>query len=508
MVNKKIITDFNLKQSINNYNNNNVVTEVFSVPSKKKNILKLTTSNKKNSSLRQQHNLTNKFIKNYTYLNKKSQDNKRRLDIRSQWPNSIYTFNTNLLKDTPTLYNIVYLLIKNYFNISNYKLLNKIGIFVRKRKTRLTVNKVFVNKPVIKYTNDLININIFIYNRIRFCLYHRLKKLDILNSQIINKKIKNNIFKSIKEKNGTNIVERPWFNINLDDYNEFYQYSLQTFKQFNKLYSTNKNKMLKQKDIEMFNIHRKKLDILFVNSFFFEKKLIFYYKHVLLINKLLSDNTFLLKISKLIGTVFNKNIKLNIFNLIYPYMGLDIFAEIISIKDRLRRYNFKTILRRAFLNVRNLKKSSRFFFKNKVKWIKQMDFNKQKISKTIASNTLLHDKIENFQIYLNNLFIISKNLKKHPFTHDVERYLLFNTKYKYITGVRLKATGRITRRLVAARSISKLEHRGAIRDFESSSLRLHSPTVIGYNKSNVQYLNFTSTNRIGSYGIKGWFGTQ
>lgn len=91
---------------------------------------------------------------------------------------------------------------KNYFNLSNYKLLNKIGILARKKKTELTVNKIFVNRPIIRFNNDVVNINIYIYNRIRFCLYHRLKKLNILNNETIKNKIRNSISNNILKKKG------------------------------------------------------------------------------------------------------------------------------------------------------------------------------------------------------------------------------------------------------------------------------------------------------------------
>lgn len=83
MVNNKTNKNFQLSQSITKYNNDNV-TKVFSIPSEKVSMLKLTNINKKNFLLRQQSNLKNRLIKNHIFFDKSNKDNKRKLDIRSE----------------------------------------------------------------------------------------------------------------------------------------------------------------------------------------------------------------------------------------------------------------------------------------------------------------------------------------------------------------------------------------------------------------------------------------
>ncbi len=75
---------------------------------------------------------------------------------------------------------------------------------------------------------------------------------------------------------------------------------------------------------------------------------------------------------------------------------------------------------------------------------------------------------------------------------------------KSITGIRLEATGRLTRRNVAARSIHKLRYKGNLKNMDSSYKGFSSVLLRGHAKSNVQYTKLKSKLRIGSFGLKGW----
>jgi len=71
-------------------------------------------------------------------------------------------------------------------------------------------------------------------------------------------------------------------------------------------------------------------------------------------------------------------------------------------------------------------------------------------------------------------------------------------------GVRLEATGRLTKRLTASRSVYKLKYKGSLKNIDSSSKSLSSVLVRGNNKSNTQFTKINSKTRNGSFGLKGW----
>ena len=93
-------------------------------------------------------------------------------------------------------------------------------------------------------------------------------------------------------------------------------------------------------------------------------------------------------------------------------------------------------------------------------------------------------------------YIIKKNttLKK-----AVMNYI----KNKSITGVRLEAAGRLSKRHTASRSVFKLRHKGSLKNIDSSCNKLSSLMIRGNIKSNIQYTNINSVIAIGSFGIKG-----
>lgn len=76
-------------------------------------------------------------------------------------------------------------------------------------------------------------------------------------------------------------------------------------------------------------------------------------------------------------------------------------------------------------------------------------------------------------------------------------------KNKYVTGIRVEAAGRLTKRNVASRSLFKLRYIGNIKNMDSSYKGLSTVLLRGYEKSNLQYTKLKSHIRIGSFGIKG-----
>ena len=182
-------------------------------------------------------------------------------------------------------------------------------------------------------------------------------------------------------------------------------------------------------------------------------KIYILYKQLLFVNRSKLNNIYLQYLKEYIEKIYNKNVEFNLINLKRFYMSSDILSE--SIKIKLTR-NRRKILK--YIN--NLRK-------------------KVKIKK-------------NFLLF--HFFINRKNIKYN---------ILKNLKYKHVTGFRLEAKGRLTRRYTASRSVHKLRYKGNLMNKDSSFRGLSSVILKGNLRSNVQYTKLKSKTRIGSFGIKG-----
>ena len=110
------------------------------------------------------------------------------------------------------------------------------------------------------------------------------------------------------------------------------------------------------------------------------------------------------------------------------------------------------------------------------------------------------------QTRLNHQYLQHKNTKSIiKKNNTIENINLLNTiEDKYVAAIRLHLSGRLTRRFVAARSISKKRYKGSLKNIDSSIKGLSSVMLRGHVKSNLQYTKLSSKRRIGSFGIKGW----
>jgi hypothetical protein len=123
-------------------------------------------------------------------------------------------------------------------------------------------------------------------------------------------------------------------------------------------------------------------------------------------------------------------------------------------------------------------------------------------SKALDVNNLNNIFIKkNFSLSINNNIPLTKDLAFKPILYK-SRIIFFYLKHKIISGLKLQGTGRLTKRLTASRSISKSISKGSLKNRVSSYNGLSTVILRGYVKSNLQYVNINSYNRIGAYGIK------
>jgi hypothetical protein len=108
---------------------------------------------------------------------------------------------------------------------------------------------------------------------------------------------------------------------------------------------------------------------------------------------------------------------------------------------------------------------------------------------------------KNLNLSFNNNIPLNNDLISKPISYK-SRIVFYYLKHKIISGMKLQGTGRLTKRLTASRSISKYIGKGSLKNRTSSYNGLSAVVLRGYVKSNLQYVNINSYNRIGTYGIK------
>ncbi|OIW22600.1 hypothetical protein CONLIGDRAFT_658171 [Coniochaeta ligniaria NRRL 30616] len=210
------------------------------------------------------------------------------------------------------LYNInINTLVKNYFNLYfNYKFIN--NKFRLLRIKRLSLNKIFVSKVEIKYTNFKATVTIYTYNREKLVLLKKIKIIKVL------------FFKKI----------------------------------LSLLYS---DKKLNQASLRLKTI----LTLLYKELILFRR-----FKLKLSLNKYKFEERFLYKLSKLISNFYNKKVEFNLINMKSIILNSDFFTKILSLKLKDRKVN---IIR--LMNI-ILNKSADIFQKSTQKNIDTPNFGK------------------------------------------------------------------------------------------------------------------------------------
>jgi hypothetical protein len=323
---------------------------------------------------------------------------------------------------------------------------------LRRRLRKLSTNKIFVSDGEFKHTNDKVSITLYIFNRQRYNYLLKIRKryIRLFNKARFLKKlflIKNiglNILKQQEEKNKVLVKVLPNY----------------------------KSKLYLVQDLYYKNFIKKSLRRL---------KYYMYYKQLLYINKSKFDNSYLQGLINLVKKIYKKNVEFNIINLKYFYFNSDIYTQPLVLKLRkkrkLLRY-LKACVRKAKIKNIKLNERSRYFF--------DLD-NLFTVNNFDTTNNLL------YKLMLQNK-VNSSYLKKVVLSH---------IKFKRVSGVRLEAAGRLTKRYTASRSQYKVRYKGNLENAYSSIKGYPSVVLRGNFKPNLQYTKLNSKSRIGSFGIKG-----
>ena len=394
-----------------------------------------------------------------------------------EWRNSVYHYNSNLIKNFPVYDINIYKIIKSYFNMFfNHQFLKY--DYIRPKRRRLSFNKIFLARPEIKHTNSKAIITLYAFNREKFAL---LKKIKILT------KLTKKIIEFVQRKNCLLKIENIFFKFNMifailknrNLLQDFYAY-----------YSTLKISKIKAKEQA-----NKWIKLIFKK----ELTLIRKYKFRLNLNKYKFEDKLLYGLSNIIRKLYNKEIEFNIVNLKNIVFNTDLFTEISTLKIKKRNAKVVRIMN-IMLNKANLP------YLNRIQETGRLDNNVslklvENKYKTLNIRNILGTKF-NLDKLLNKIFIsINDKLLPQRGLYD----MVFNSiKYKNMAGIRMEVKGRLTKRYRADRSVYKLRWKGGLKNIDSSFKGLSVRKNRGHLNPNVGYSIFASKRRIGAFAVKGW----
>lgn len=408
------------------------------------------------------------------------------------------------------------ILIKKSWRLSRllkYRLRRK--SYLKSFKNR-SVNKVYVSKPEIKHSIKEVIITVYVYNRERFYILKKLSKLTKRNFLKMRKNNKDS-YKKFLLKHLSILIKKKFF---LKKENE----SLAKFilaKIIWELHSPFASKNFKSiwyniiLQLDKFTLHFRDNENMYTNYdtksvvpelnnthicykfdsnkyvlnnmkkiFYMNLKKVFICKFyigiIYLTNYKFSINN-MTELKNKLYKIYNKKININIINLKYLYLENTIFLDAIMNKLNDRKNKALRVIRKG-LGLAKIVKLHPLFYR--VRETEKNDSDKE------------FNKIDDI---LNNLLF---KLKKSKYINIISRL-----KNKHVSGLRVEAKGRLTKRLTASRAVYKISYKGSLKNIYSSYNKLSTIILRGLSKSNTEYVNTNSKNRNGSYGVKYWIST-
>jgi hypothetical protein len=446
-----------------------------------------------------------------------------------EWSNSIYSYNksyVNLLINADVLINKIF---KSYFNMGKSKIKNLFKRqHVRNWKQRYSANKIYVSKTELKYNNKKLLIILYIYNKQKLVVEQLIIK--IINFVTTKK---NNIYINNRNKNSLNLKNRLWYLLN----KRFF-----SFKKWNIVFTKKSYTMLKYILLNLKSRHfmYKISTLAFIKYLLKLEVMIYKYK------KLMNINMLKFAVTNNLGFNFSMSHKHNriMEQIIYQLKYL-----LPNIKNRYNKlhkmyvYNIKHIKKlfkleeiffknikfisfneskfnNLFLNMKNIGLINfldKIYNKNteiKIIELKSIDLNSDVFSSAIALK--LRDRKKNVVKILRKAIL---NIVKIPDLHSLLIYddvvesinknnIVNVLKQKVVSGIRFEASGRLTRRLTALRSVFKYRYIGSLKDIRSSYNNKSSTMLRGHIKSNLQYQIINSKTRNGTFGLKTWISSH
>ena len=414
-----------------------------------------------------------------------------------EWFNSIYAYNKNTIKLLPVADKVILKLLKSYFNSYSPTLERSAKLpYLRRRLRRLSTNRMLISRAELKHTSDKVIVTVYVYNRQNTYYIRKLKELYTLSNakHIVNSiKYKNlgimMMMREIKMREFNKFTKTLWKN-GLFILSKVHKQKIIFFKTLGKKNETSKFKNYEKQYLKNFVNKCIRLEVLYK-----------YRKQIILLNEKKFEKSYLLPLTGLIENIYNKKVEFNLVNLKYLYLNSYIFSETLVTKIRKKKNRLLKVLK-ASLRMFSLapldKLSILADMHNRKKLLQNLKVNYSEPLKEMISDK--RDKCLDLVYKKKALHSVDKDVH----TIHTTKSILDSIKHKSVTGIRIEAAGRLTRRNTAARSVFKLKYKGSLKNIDSSYKGLSTTLLRGHAKSNVQYTKLKSKLRIGSFGIKGW----
>jgi hypothetical protein len=335
----------------------------------------------------------------------------------------------------------------------------------------LSSRKIVVSKPELKHTNDKIIITLYIFNRQKNYFISKINRIVRLNTlriylfkgKAVNKfRIKFILLSRVYKKMFDNILKEKNLLIKRLNLNKL-------------IFSNYENNFLK----------------IFIKLYLKKEVFALYFKQIIFLNRYKFKYTYLIPLKKLLEKFYNKKVEFNLVSLKYFYLNSDIFSQIVRFKIKNRKNKVLRVLKSSLRKVKTPIFNEKLIIREPTKLIGVQNI----IINDLNKSNILNDKLNNI---LNGYF--NKNNVDTP--ENIEENVLSSIKYKNISGIRVQASGRITRRITAARAVLKFRYVGTLKNIDSSYKGLSSTVIRGNQKSNLQYTISKSKTRIGAFGLK------
>ena len=393
-----------------------------------------------------------------------------------EWFNSIYLYNKNHIKPIPVVDNIVNNILKSYFNLSplvSKEILKSEAKPSRSKSTgirswRLSSNKIFVSRAEMKHTNNKVIITIYTFNKPKNNFISKILNLNTDVMLILKKKNSLSLlYKQLKLKINLLSIKNLKDFLNKKQQRKINFIALKGLSLISNKVRKEKNllfKTLNWENYTSFQHYEKQIYENFIIKTLKKEMLLLYYTQMLSINNYKFKNWFMLGLNSLVSKIYNKKVEFNIVNLKSLHLNSDIFSSAITLKLENRKNRLLRVLKQA------------------LKLVKMPSFKKSYLFEKLLDNGQL----------------------SHLSLNGYEKNVLNYIKHKSISGVRLEASGRLTRRLTASRSIFKFRYKGGLKNIDSSYKGLSSVMLRGHVKSNLQHTYLKSKVSNGAFGLKGW----
>ena len=472
--------------------------------------------------LKEKSNINNKYsIKKGEY----SGEMKHYPAATKEWFNSIYSYNKNTIKSLPSTDIYVTRLVKSYFNLYNVKFEKKARIeIIRLKRRRYNMKRIIVGKPEFKHTNDKVIITLFVLNQ------------ELVNLKNWIHRIKGFKFLKLFLKKTTILKKNPQYNLEKKIYliSKLYTKFLKKVKNLNLKYMNNlKYSFFKIEKFPMIYLIKKILTK--IRLYIRIKKLIY-------LNQSKFKSIHILPLKHILQKVYGKNVEFNIVNLKRYHYNSSILTQIMAIKlknrnnrilkviDKILTRTHIPLTRRLQYPVKDSKISNiqNLIIKNNLNntHFKAIPSVKVLDSKRLSNNTLskvlfkhiTEDKLnmllkslypQQYIYYFSkkniyNVINFSNNNTLYERLRKLENIVFDKMKNKVISGLRIEASGRLSKRLIASRAIFKMRQKGTIRNIDSSYKKIPSILLRGQLTSNMDFSKSKNKGRIGAFGLKGW----